>query len=66
MNPLNREVKLIDFGVSKRSLESKASALSTKTVEVRNVMTPQYAAPEVLAEEELGKSVDIYSFAIVM
>lgn len=41
--------------------------MSTMTVALTNIMTPQYAAPEMLTEDvKVGIQSDIYSFAIVM
>lgn len=40
--------------------------LSTKTLNNENVFTPKYAAPEVLANLEIGTQSDVYSFAILL
>lgn len=43
------------------------ASLSTETVALPQIMTPQYAAPEILRNDpNSGTECDIYSFGIVM
>lgn len=58
-NSENAEIKLIDFGLSKRFGSSNSKKLSTI------VGTPYYIAPEVL-KGSYDKSCDIWSLGIIL
>jgi serine/threonine-protein kinase len=55
-------VKVLDFGIAKRSVDDKSNDL-TQTGMV--IGTPLYMSPEQLAGEKLDPKSDIYSFSII-
>ena len=54
----NNEIKLIDFGLSKRSTRGK----KLKTI----AGTPYYMAPEVMNGENYNSKVDIWSLGVIL
>lgn len=58
------EVKLLDFGISKR-LGSGGSSREATVAELR-LMTPEYAAPEQFSGEAVGVFTDIYALGALV
>ena len=61
----NGEVKLVDFGIAKL-LEAEAQPASALTRQAGHLFTPEYAAPEQIAGEELTTAADVYSLGVVL
>lgn len=63
------EIKLIDFGLSKRFGSRVKSAQKNVQSKLKTVVgTPYYVAPEVLKQKELGydKACDVWSLGIIL
>ncbi len=59
-------VKLLDFGIAKLIPEDGSDAAQTRTMTERRVVTPQYAAPEVIRGEPASTAMDVYSLGLVV
>ena len=57
MDPATRRAVIADFGISRASEHT-----STKT----SIGTPIFMAPEMLMGHHYGKSVDVYSFGLLL
>ncbi|WP_088287137.1 serine/threonine-protein kinase [Ideonella sp. A 288] len=59
------QVKLLDFGIAKL-LDSGAATDSTLTRDHARPMTPDYAAPEQVAGQEVDTRADVYSLGVLL
>ena len=57
-------VKVLDFGVARRAVESTAQPKITSDGEI--VGTPAYMAPEQVKDEPIGPATDLYSLGLVI
>lgn len=57
-------VKLLDFGISK--LIGDGAEASSITVDGRNVLTPEYAAPEQLQGGPITTATDVYALGVLL
>ncbi|HEX8251343.1 MAG TPA: protein kinase [Pyrinomonadaceae bacterium] len=55
--------KLLDFGIAKTSANNETSA---STATALRAMTPEYASPEQMRGERVGKASDIYSLGVLL
>jgi tetratricopeptide (TPR) repeat protein len=59
------QVKLLDFGIA-RLLEGDAQAATALTRQAGHLFTPEYAAPEEIAGEELTMAADVFSLGVIL
>ena len=65
-NSQDAEIKLIDFGLSKRFGIKNVESQKTNQINLKTVVgTPYYVAPEVL-RQSYDKSCDIWSLGIIL
>ncbi len=58
-----RQIKILDFGISKL-LENTESS-SDQTLSEGRMLTPKYAAPEQIREEQVTTATDVYALGII-
>jgi serine/threonine protein kinase/Tfp pilus assembly protein PilF len=69
---LDGEVKLLDFGIAKllddsgKMGDSRGAEPSALTLEAGAALTPQYAAPEQLAQGQVTTATDVYALGVLL
>jgi serine/threonine-protein kinase len=63
-SPEGPRVKLLDFGIAKLLAEGDAAAVETGA-DLR-MMTPEYAAPEQVAEGDITTATDVYALGVLL
>ncbi|PAP77981.1 serine/threonine-protein kinase [Rubrivirga marina] len=63
-SPEGPRVKLLDFGIAKLLAEDDTAAV--ETVADLRMMTPEYAAPEQVAEGDITTATDVYALGVLL
>lgn len=59
-------VKLLDFGIAKLFRDDPAGQTQLATRTGLRLMTPEYASPEQIRDEEISPATDVYSLGVVL
>lgn len=62
----NGEPKLLDFGIAKVLNSNQSVNTNDTTATAFRVMTPNYASPEQIRGEKIGRATDIYSLGVLL